>query len=473
MKGILFVLAVTGCSEPAQPEPVVFESDDVRLDSGPDDTESLALRTCVSGDRIASVWTEDRDGVVGVWFQTSPDAGLTWLPEAIEISGTPKTAARPTLACEGDTLAVAWEDTRDGDLDLPNLWTTTTTDGGATWADPLRIEPDVYGRYPSTAPALAIQDGVVHAAWMDQLFGAYDIFYASSEDGGASYTEPVRLDGDLPGEAWSGWPVIASDGGQIVVAFEDTRAGESDVLVVRSIDAGASWSAPIRVDGGDPDGASESHAIALTLDAGRIALAWQDRRDGGHYGVYYNASDDGVTWLNPAIRVDGAQPGSFDAGAPQLLARDGAVHLAWEDDRNGDRDVWYRRIVDDVPEAEVPVAHNETGFQAYSPRLAAGDEGVAVAWVDTRYDVDGVAEDLFYALSTDGGATWPGTDLRLDGRAGGTTYTADPWIGFAGGRVVATWIDGREGSSDVWFGTVLPGDPSHNPDPDPEVQETP
>ncbi len=462
------------CSEGAVPPPPVFTSNDVRLDDGPDATESLALRACMTGDRLATVWTEDRDGVIGVWFQTSGDAGATWLTAPIELSATPKTAARPTIACDGDVLAVAWEDTRDGDLDLPNLWTTATGDGGATWSEPVRIEPDLYGRYPSTAPSLAIRDGIIHAVWMDQLYGAYDIFYATSSDLGGSWTEPVRLDGDLAGESWSGWPVIAVDETQLVVAVEDTRAGASDVLVTRSLDAGATWDAPVRVDTGDADGATESHAITMSVEAGEVALVWQDRRDGGHYGIYYNYSPDGVTWLDGALRADGALPGEYDAGAPALVRADGALHLVYEDDRNGDRDVWYRRIVGAELDPEIGLASNLTGQQAYSPRVAAGPDGVAVAWVDTRYDQENLAEDLFYVLSADGGETWTG-DLRLNGWEGGTTYVADPSIGFAGGRLAATWIDGREGSSDVWYGSVVPGDNAHNPDPDPEpaTGETP
>jgi hypothetical protein len=464
MRAAALALLLVACG-PEAAAPLVFDSPDTQLDRGEEGVDSLSSATCAAGARLAVAWTEPTETGAGLWWTTSADGGQTWSAPQ-EVSGTPKTASNPAIACDGGTIAVAWEDNRDGELDLPNIWTTVTLDGGLTFSAPTRIEPDTEGRYPSSAPALAVEGAVVHAVWMDQLYGAYDIFYGVSRDGGGSWSTPLRLDGDDAGAAWSGYPTLRASQGVLAVAWEDARNGDADIYFTQSTDGGATFATPVRVDTGDEPGAADSHAVALDLDptTGAVVLAWQDQRDGEGYSIYASTSADRVTFAGAAIRVSGALPGFFDTGVPRLACFGGVTHVVYEDNRNGDRDVWHTTLVDGVVGPESAIGQNATGQQAALPRLAVGPEGVVVAWTDTRYDPDGQNADLFYQISTDGGLTWAPEDLRLNGWAGGTTYVVDPFIGLSDGRVVATWSDGRNGDADLWFGAVTPGESTLLPD---------
>src|SRR5262249_37310096 len=75
----------------------------------------------------------------------------------------------------------------------------------------------------------------------------------------------------------------------------------ADIAFSRSTDAGATWSAPQRVND-DPQGngvAQCQPSIAVAPD-GRVGVIWHDRRDdpnGYLYNLYYSEStDQGRTW---------------------------------------------------------------------------------------------------------------------------------------------------------------------------------
>lgn len=110
----------------------------------------------------------------------------------------------------------------------------------------------------------------------------------------------------------------------------------------RSTDGGATWSAPVRLDAGNPNDAWEPTVAVDQLD-GTVKVAWYDRRDDSgnkFYNVYYTQSTDGgLTFLPQQIRVTDAQsdPTLFVDGTGdymQMVSVDGVAHPVWADTRN-------------------------------------------------------------------------------------------------------------------------------------------
>jgi hypothetical protein len=90
----------------------------------------------------------------------------------------------------------------------------------------------------------------------------------TSSDGGASFGAPVRIAEFLgagdPGLRTGGLPAAAVDptNDDMYVVWQDTRFrtdGHNDVVISESIDGGASWSRPARVNGPDPSGEALDH----------------------------------------------------------------------------------------------------------------------------------------------------------------------------------------------------------------------
>lgn len=82
-------------------------------------------RSCVSANgNIYVTWQDNRhddslkndDARTDVFFNASSDGGKTWFPSASQLNMGEASASNPSIACDGDTVYVAWEDERDGDL---------------------------------------------------------------------------------------------------------------------------------------------------------------------------------------------------------------------------------------------------------------------------------------------------------------------------------------------------------------------
>ncbi|HHQ47987.1 MAG TPA: hypothetical protein ENK19_03790, partial [Acidobacteria bacterium] len=104
---------------------------------------------------------------------------------------------------------------------------------------------------------------------------------------------------------WSIWPHIATDGaGRAWVIWNDASAGTAySVLGAYSSDAGASWSAPQRIDRGEGQGALYTYHAQRSLPAAA----------GGVAIVPYNGWRDSINW--PVAMVNTWDPDDFDRDA--------------------------------------------------------------------------------------------------------------------------------------------------------------
>jgi len=128
-----------------------------------------------------------------------------------------------------------------------------------------------------------------------------------------------------------------------------------DVHFVRSEDGGTSWSSPIRVND-DPgnNGAWQWFGTMSVAPNGRIDVIWNDTRNDpadDFSELFYSSSRDaGVTWSkNVALSI----PFDHSLGYPQqnklvdyydMISDDAGAHIAYAATFNGEQDVYYLRI---------------------------------------------------------------------------------------------------------------------------------
>ena len=130
-----------------------------------------------------------------------------------------------------------------------------------------------------------------------------------------------------------------------------------DVMFARSEDGGQTWSAPVRVND-DPanNGAWQWFGTMSVAPNGRIDVIWNDTRNSGQARLselfYSSSTDGGVTWsVNTQVSP------VFDSwiGWPQqnkigdyydMISDDVGANLAWAATFNGEQDVYYLRIGD-------------------------------------------------------------------------------------------------------------------------------
>ncbi|MEN9786671.1 MAG: hypothetical protein RLZZ299_1935 [Pseudomonadota bacterium] len=428
---------------------------DVRVDhNAPESTvDSEAPVSCLADSgRLYVAWHDDRDGTSGIWFNTSTDGGLTWSAEDVRLDRGTKGAWNPAIACVGDSAWVAWEDIRDGELQNRGIYLSATNDGGATWsAEDVQLDADVDGKAMSLSPQVAAAADGVYVAWFDNRNGAYDIFVRASHDRGASWDpEPVRVDSDPDGAAYSAWPRIAANAeGKVVVAWEDSRQGVSDVYVNYSEDGGRNFGVDTRLRGSGTTGNSFLPTLAMSGD--RAHVAWHTEGDDGKRHVLVTSSQDaGAHWTGNLVRLDGE---TGDSLHPAVGADGPDVYVAWQDKRVGGYDIYLRASHDGGQswEDEARLDADAQGrAQSYDPVVRVVGTAVVVGWSDRRDDTEGVGfNDLYYTFSQDGGVSWNRNDLRINANEPGTSWSTDASLQLRGSTLVAVWADGRSGSADI------------------------
>ena len=182
-----------------------------------------------------------------------------------------------------------------------------------------------------------------------------------------------------------------------------------------------------------------------------VFVCWEDSRNGAG-DVYLNYSQDGgATWQASDIRLDTDQAGTAHSFGPQIAVSGAAVYVVWADTRNGAPDIYFTRSSNGGAtwlDSDIRLDTTLAGSAAAdSPQIAVSGSSVYVTWQDRR---DG-ALDIYFNRSVDGGATWLSTDVRLETDAAGAASSGDPQIAASGSSVYVVWGDNRNGSRDIYL----------------------
>ena len=181
----------------------------------------------------------------------------------------------------------------------------------------------------NSTPAIVARDQRVVVTWSAAApEGGTDIFAAVSEDGGATFHAPVRVN-DLEQQARANGeqpPRAAIGPREIAVVWNTRRDGLSEVRMSRSTDGGRSFGASTPVHAPGLSGARGWTAIAAT-ESGAFDVAWLDGR---------NAAVKPA----PVAAAPSSKPGTGSAGPsrPWRGVAPGSLSRAFRTRRDANRD---------------------------------------------------------------------------------------------------------------------------------------
>jgi BNR repeat protein len=108
----------------------------------------------------------------------------------------------PTLAGDDEGRLVFVYAANDVSRGLQRVHATASTDGGATWAEPVALSPD--GPNAVFPAATAYGTGDFRVWWMDTRTGRWNVWYRRSTDGGLTWSKAVRLSNATGGAFYKG-----------------------------------------------------------------------------------------------------------------------------------------------------------------------------------------------------------------------------------------------------------------------------
>lgn len=343
-----------------------------------------------------------------------PLPAVAWADETV-IPTDPGAAQQPSLAVAGNVLNLVWTD--DSLLaGAPEIMYRQGAAGGA-WGAPVRVAP---GLLHVERPRIAVTPSGLVAVWSTNDTGVAST--SRSIDGGASWSAPVRLGADLP------YPihrvVVTSAAGVLIVAFSavldaTTLPPHQEIFVQRSLDGGASWSPSVMLSS-DP---VRSHGPTIASANGVAYLAWISGKDATQRLLLASSTTGGATWsaaqqVTPTA-LDRLPTDPFASpSSPSIAASGDTVHIAYE------RDVAEQPVVLDKGNAEIYYIESPDRGAHWLPQVrisyaAGASASPAIAVLGTRVAIafmdNGTGQnETFIAQSETGGATWAPA-VRLTG----------------------------------------------------------
>jgi hypothetical protein len=298
--------------------------------------------TCIATDGAGNWVAVWRAGDLGdddtrILVSRSTDAGASWSPAASLNPSAPVGIDEldPQIAADGTgTFVAAWSsgNPQQGDRDV---LVSRSTDGGVTWSSPVNLSVNA-SIYPEQRNPEVATDGAGNwlIVWFAISTSEECLLISRSTDGGATWSDPVPRSGQDE-FGYDHHVEVATDGaGTWVMAWCGSAFGDDlDVLVSRSTDGGVTWSDATWVNSSAPNDAglaNQDSARLYTDGAGMWIVLWDERIEtpevygGKTYVAMSRSTDGGVTWSPTTFMYrEPADRSELDNGSAPHLATDG------------------------------------------------------------------------------------------------------------------------------------------------------
>jgi hypothetical protein len=325
-----------------------------------------------TGSQYGVVWSEWyapwRDGCDEIFLQRIGAGGVA--------VGTPTRLTNsiwfntfPDVAWGAGVFAIVNEDSLNNRSGDQIYLVRAGADGAEVGSDVRVTTAGTYHGYPAVAFD-GTNFGIVWEDDTDRGAGAFEIHFARYSAAGT----PVGTHGRVSNTVGaSRTPAIAWSGTQWGVAWEEVSDGNSEIHFARLAADGAVvpsvGGTRLTVDG------AVSAAPAVAWSGTRWGIAWEDERDGNREIYFAPIAADGTP--GAAVRITADQGVS---SSPSLVHDGTAWTVVWRDDRDGNDEIYAARFGDDGARLADDSRLTVGDGRSWNPDLAWDGTGYAVAW---------------------------------------------------------------------------------------------
>ncbi|MBE2248418.1 MAG: hypothetical protein IAE78_02640 [Myxococcus sp.] len=345
------------------------------------------------------------------------------------------------MASSTNGFGLAWQDTRDGANAKGEIYFAALDKRGVRQGGDVRV---TVTPGVTTHPALAFTGARWGLVYADDSVDNLELYYRAVSGSGQPLGAPVRL---TTAPLNSDWPDVVWTGTEFAVAWEDERLGANrhDLFFMRFDESGTRLGSEVRVT---TDPQRQGYPILKWSGQG-YGLAWTDWRDGNREIYFRRLGADGAL-LGPEVRVTSNAADSAWADLAWNSDRKEWA-LVWHDTRDGNAEVYFQRLSEQGQKVGGEVRLTSAGgFSGYASIDWNGFE-YGVSWQDDRVTA-GRPAIYFMQLSATGVKN--GNDLRLSSGSGSATFTTALWNG---STFAFSWRDDRNppaGNTELYFAYV-------------------
>jgi len=313
--------------------------------------------------------------------------------------------------------------------------------------DDFLLNDDTYGGARQENPCITINHlGNVVITWTDFRDGNADSYCQRFNALGNMIGANFRINSDA-GMMWQGEPSIGSDNqGNFTVAWEDRRFFNSDVYVQRYNDQGLPIDTNFRAN--DNTGTSDQrNTSTIILPNKDFIIVWDDwRNDWGD--IYAQRYDSLRNLFGSNFRINDDNPGNNQYSPSIACDSLGNFVVVWMDGRQGNWDIYAQRHNNQGVRLGTNFIVNVDGGSAFqgNPNVTRTRDGqIIVVWEDERngnsdiygqrFDADGNRIGINFKINNDiGSSIQILPDVAVDGLS----------------NFVITWADNRLGNYDIF-----------------------
>lgn len=264
----------------------------------------------------------------GVRIVRSEDGGRSWSAPVVPHRDTAvaEHGFVSMFPLPGDSIAAVWLDGRNfdpayGGTKNNTLRITAFAADGTVGADRVLDERVCECCQTSAAVAAGVPIVVYRGRSPEEI---RDVMVTRYVSGAWSSPSPISRDGWEIEACPVNGPAVAASSNRVAVAWFTAARDTSRVLVAFSEDAGATFGTPIRLDAGDPEGRVD---VEILRD-GRAIVSWLERggRSGGQ--VIARIAEPGGQLGGVALVGPSA---SMASGFPRMAVAGESVIFAWTD----------------------------------------------------------------------------------------------------------------------------------------------
>ena len=241
-------------------------------------------------------------------------------------------------------------------------------------------------------------------------------------------------------------PVTVRDStGNIWAAWHAGSADSRDIYIAKLTLAADNFENTIQIT----NNAADQYNAAFAIDADdKLYLVWQDNRN-GDWDIYISTSVDGTTWSAETLVCD-----SNDNQTNPAIVVDGSsarnACVVWQDDRAGNQDIYVAFSSSDFASKNISQITTNSANQT-EPAIAVDSANtVYVVWTDARNRTN----DIYGAASDNGWTNVP--VVSKDDKQKSPAIAAED----TGSVLHLLWIDDSTDDDDIFYAATAAGLPT-------------
>ncbi len=368
---VLFIFSVQISNAQWQPDFRLTNNSSTKSTS-----ENNARCIAVSGNVVHVVWQDDRVGSpTEIQYKRSTDGGITWGADT-RLTNLSTYSYQPSIAVSNQLVIVVWS------VNSRDIYYNRSTDGGLTWGtDTYLTTISTFNANPY--PSVSLSGQTAHVVWLDTRNGS-NVFYKRSTDGGLSWGSDTQLSTNLTTQF--PYPSTSVNGSVVHAVWNNNNSGSYQVYYKRSTDGGSTWGAEVQLTS-NTDGSFNYPSVSVTGQ--NVHIVWNDNRDGNEEIYYKRSTDGGISWGADNRLTNDPATSNYS----QVTASGSAVHVVWNDFRDGNGEIYYKRSTDNGLSWSTDTRLTNDAAYSYDESIAVSGSFVHVVWTDWR---DGSNGEIYY-----------------------------------------------------------------------------